>query len=46
MTGTKSLFKDDIGSFTEAKFIVPEYYETANETAMIKYYETEPTIIP
>ncbi len=29
MTDTKSLFKDDIRSCTEAKFIVPEYYETA-----------------
>ncbi len=28
MIETKSLFKDDTGSCTEAKFLVPEYYKT------------------
>jgi hypothetical protein len=51
MTETKLLFKDDIGSCTEAKFIVSDWGDTMKqrpkccETAMKKYYETAPIII-
>ena len=47
----KKLFKDYIGSCTEAKFIVSDWGDTMKqrpkccETAMKKYYETAPIII-
>ena len=46
----KKLFKDDIGSCTEAKFIVSDWGDTMKqrrkccETAMKRYYETAPII--